>query len=82
MASRLTENLYLMKDFDFLAKDLSRLQQSGRLRKLVPRAVDGIHLIGPDGQRLINFGGNDYLGLAAERGRGVLGPGATPTTDC
>jgi 8-amino-7-oxononanoate synthase len=54
------------RDFDDLAEQLTALSQVKRSRQLVPRHHEGIYLIGPDGRRLLNFGGNDYLGLAAE----------------
>ena len=53
--------------FDDLASELRRLSDADRLRSLVPRQQDGVWLVGPDGRRLLNFGGNDYLGLAAEQ---------------
>ena len=56
-----------MPDFGFLTDRLRSLADAGRMRSLVPRAHDGIHLVMPDGRRLINFGSNDYLGLAADR---------------
>ena len=55
-----------MTNFDFLSARLRSLADSGRLRELTPRAHAGIHLTNADGVRLINFGSNDYLGLAAQ----------------
>ncbi len=55
-----------MPNFEFLSDRLQSLADTGRLRSLLPRAHDGIHLRGDDGRRLINFGSNDYLGLAAQ----------------
>ena len=46
---------------------LEKLRRMNRHRELVPRVADGVHLIEADGRRLINFGSNDYLGLAAAR---------------
>lgn len=56
-----------MTNFDHLAQRLAQLEENQRFRKLVPRVSDGIYLVASDGRRLTNFGGNDYLGLAAER---------------
>lgn len=55
------------------AKRLTELAHTDRLRQLIPRRIDGVRLIEPDGQELLNFGGNDYLGLANDLGfnRGV-----------
>lgn len=55
-----------MTQFDYLAERLSILESRGRLRSLVAREVSGVELTEPSGKRLLNFGGNDYLGLAAE----------------
>ncbi len=56
-----------MQNFQFLADRLRQLRDGGRFRELVPRSAEGVHLRSADGGQLINFGGNDYLGLAAER---------------
>ena len=55
-----------MTDFDYLATRQQHLRESQRFRNLVPRAADGIYLIEPDHRRLLNFGANDYLGLAVQ----------------
>lgn len=54
-------------NFDDLHQQLDELENEHRLRKLVPRATKGIHIVEPDGRELINFGSNDYLGFAAQR---------------
>jgi len=55
--------------FDFLRKKLDSLRQIDSLRTLVPREHDGAVLIERDGRRLINFGSNDYLGLASHQSK-------------
>lgn len=65
--------------FDHLAAALSELTTKGRLRELVPRRIDGPWIELADGRRLINFGGNDYLGLASRSSLGgTSGSGASP----
>ena len=65
--------------FDHLASALSELAAKGRLRELVPRRIDGAWIELADGRRLINFGGNDYLGLASRSSlRSASGSGASP----
>jgi 8-amino-7-oxononanoate synthase len=56
-----------MPNFDFLADRLHSLTDAGRLRSLNPRTHEGMHLLSCDGSRLLNFGSNDYLGLAAQQ---------------
>src|SRR5262245_17424803 len=43
---------------------LAELKGAGRLRVLRPYRKDGAHLAAPDSSPLIDFSGNDYLGLA------------------
>ena len=54
-----------MRDFEFLADRLQLLTDASRSRSLIARSHDGIYLTSAQGKRLINFGNNDYLGLAA-----------------
>ncbi len=65
--------------FDHLASVLSELAAKGRLRELVPRRIEGAWIELADGRRLINFGGNDYLGFASRSALGsASGSGASP----
>jgi 8-amino-7-oxononanoate synthase len=43
---------------------LAELAEAGRLRKLRPYRRDGAHLVTAEGARLVDFSGNDYLGLS------------------
>ncbi len=61
------QSLLSMTDFDFLDQRLGELRRDNRLRRLVRRVADGVRLIESSGRELINFGSNDYLGLAAQR---------------
>lgn len=63
-----------MADFRFLAEKIEQLRGQDRSRKLVPRVHDGVHLRSEDGTSLINFGANDYLGIAAQQ--------KTPSRSC
>jgi 8-amino-7-oxononanoate synthase len=65
-----------MATYDYLAQRLAELREHRRFRRLVPRVSDAVHLVGPDGRSLLNFGGNDYLGLAAVS-RTSEGPGGS-----
>jgi len=52
--------------FAFLAEKLNAIREADALRILRPRIHDGTTIVEPDGTRLINFGSNDYLGLATQ----------------
>lgn len=53
--------------FGWLEQRLQRLEDQGLRRRLSPIAASGMLLVTADGHPLINFGSNDYLGIAAER---------------
>ncbi len=71
--------------FAFLAKKLAALQLSDSLRALNPYTHDGMALIDSAGRSLVNFGSNDYLGLAFARVEQLsllfLHPNQTKTPD-
>lgn len=50
---------------DFAAA-LDQMSSRDRRRRLRPAHISGPFLIGEDGEPLLNFGGNDYLGVVAE----------------
>ncbi|WP_436717857.1 8-amino-7-oxononanoate synthase [Roseiconus lacunae] len=54
------------QDWQDFESSLVSLKEQSRIRRLVPRQSKGIELIDADGTVLVNFGTNDYLGLAAE----------------
>ncbi|TWU40704.1 aminotransferase class I/II-fold pyridoxal phosphate-dependent enzyme [Novipirellula artificiosorum] len=66
-----------MKSFDYLADRLDALAEQHRLRRLVPRNVMGASLLDASCDSLINFGGNDYLGLAANLTTAEIATGST-----
>ena len=43
---------------------LAELAEAGRLRRLKPYRREGAHVVRQDGARLVDFSGNDYLGLS------------------
>ena len=60
-----------MTSFDYLQQRQQSLRESQRFRTLIPREREGVYLVESNGRRVLDFGSNDYLGLAMEmRGRG------------
>lgn len=53
--------------FAHFEESLASVQVESRRRSLRSMSVDGVHLITDDGTRLLNFGGNDYLGVVADQ---------------
>ncbi|TWT82778.1 8-amino-7-oxononanoate synthase [Planctomycetes bacterium CA13] len=66
-----------MTSFDYLAERLDQLRNQLRLRELVPRDLSGSTFVEASGRHLVNFGGNDYLGLAADRRTSEQSTGST-----
>ncbi|QDT01680.1 8-amino-7-oxononanoate synthase [Rubripirellula lacrimiformis] len=67
----------MVSDFDHFAKQLDALDRSSRRRRLTPRQSDGMTFV-QSGNRLHNFGSNDYLGLASVQSSSPIPrPGAT-----
>jgi 8-amino-7-oxononanoate synthase len=55
----------MSRQLDELAQArLQELAEQGRLRRLRPYRREGAHLVRADGTRLVDFSGNDYLGLS------------------
>ena len=69
-----------MNSFDYLTQRQQDLREQKRFRNLTARKFDGVHVIDPDGRRLLNFGANDYLGLGMEM-RGHQMPHEQPPMD-
>ncbi|MCO8124666.1 8-amino-7-oxononanoate synthase [Stieleria sp. TO1_6] len=63
-----------------LAETLDDLQRRGRRRRLRRVKIEGVHLIDDQRRRLVNFGGNDYLGLAAELASAIPAVGSMGAT--
>jgi 8-amino-7-oxononanoate synthase len=53
--------------FEYLQARLDDLKSQHRLRRLIPRVTHRGMIVESDGTELVNFGGNDYLGLAQRR---------------
>jgi 8-amino-7-oxononanoate synthase len=64
MATRLMSGSH---GFEYLQARLNELKSQHRLRQLSPRVTHRGMIVESDGTELVNFGGNDYLGLAQRR---------------
>jgi 8-amino-7-oxononanoate synthase len=62
--------------FDHFRQRLQQRRQADRLRRLTPRRGEGITIRDAAGRTLINFGGNDYLGLAIGRRAAAVATGS------
>lgn len=70
-----------MSRFDYLERRLEQLIDQDRLRRLVPRQIDGNELV-VNHSRLHNFGSNDYLGLADQPVQAATGGSAASALVC
>ncbi|MEE2935288.1 MAG: 8-amino-7-oxononanoate synthase [Planctomycetota bacterium] len=70
-----------MSRFDSLERRLEQLIDQDRLRRLVPRQIDGNELV-VNHSRLQNFGSNDYLGLADRSVQAAAGGSAASALVC
>lgn len=70
-----------MSRFDYLERRLEQLIDQDRLRRLVPRQIDGNELV-VNHSRLQNFGSNDYLGLADRSVQAAAGGSAASALVC
>ena len=57
----------MSQPFEYLQDRLHQFASIDRLRMLRPVQVDGTKIRLADGRELINFGSNDYLGIAAQQ---------------
>ncbi|MFG0263336.1 MAG: aminotransferase class I/II-fold pyridoxal phosphate-dependent enzyme, partial [Novipirellula sp. JB048] len=69
-----------MSPFDYLADRLAELKTRHRFRSLVPRQAEGAAFIDAAQRRMLNFGSNDYLGLAASRSSSSIAAAASGST--
>lgn len=53
------------RPFDWLRRRLDEADHQGMRRRLIPRQMDGPYLM-EGNRRLVNFGANDYLGIAMQ----------------
>lgn len=64
--------------FDDFADQLEKLRTDHRHRRLAPRRCVGMSLVESEGNQLVNFGSNDYLGIAADRLSATQSAGEVP----